>query len=297
MLLTQVSQGNGLTRGVIGVMQEEMPILDILEFMNTAAEAVQYKQTPGQSAGGEYRTKGSEYSTPKDRNISQGSTGVVLFGEQSTIDKFDKQTHNNIPQLRSARINQAARDVAIGFVNELFNGAGPGSNELTGFVNLVDSSYSINADTNGLAIRTNTDTFFELLNEHLWNESYQGMSMNKQLYAFLVNEAGKRHALTWDKNEFGVPVASYDGIPFYPVTNTAIPNTETVGTSNDCTSLYFFRVGELRDVTIHTTMGVEVTDYEAAPGSVIEKALVEFYGQSVMYNQDAIKRLAGLRLA
>lgn len=296
MRLDAISRNDDLHRGVIQVMIDAMPILGALEFLNTPAEAIQYKQTAARSAGGEYRTKGNEYASTTDRNIAQGSSGIAYFGEVSKIDKADKQTHNNIPQLRTARINNAAKDVAEGLVNELFSGAGPGSDELTGFINLVDNAYSLAIDTNGTDIRANEAKFIEFIDQNIFDFGADLFSMNGQIYAFMVNLARRMHALNWEKNEFGTRVAYWDNVPFFPVSSTAIPNTETQGTNSDCTSLYAVKVGEMEDVTIHSTVGVDVTDYEAAPGTVTEKAMVEFYGQNIMYNQDAVLQLKGLRL-
>lgn len=294
--LSAVSRNENLTRGILQVMLMEEPILGALEYMNGSAEAIQYKVKPAASAGGGYRTKGNEYTGSTDRNIAQGSAGLAMFGEVSTLDKFDKQTHNDIPQLRTARINAAAEDVAIGMANELFLGAGPGSNEFSGFSNLVDTDFSELISTDGLDVRTNETQALEFIDEKMAEHDPDFLSFNRKFYAWLVNVARRLHALTWEKDEFGIPVANYNGVPFYPVSNTAITNTETEGTSTDCTSMYFIKTGELRDVTIWTTAGVDVTDYEAAPGSVTEKAMVEFYGQSVIYNEDAIVRLRGFRL-
>lgn len=93
-------------------------------------------------------------------------------------------------------------------------------------------------------------------------------------------------------------VTSYHGIPIIPAGKrlsgpAVIGNNETVGTSTDCTSLYFPKFGTRRDVTAATSTGLDVVD-NGRQGTAYE-TLVELDVDLVVTNPNSLMRLSGLR--
>jgi len=91
-------------------------------------------------------------------------------------------------------------------------------------------------------------------------------------------------------NEVPVRPAGYDRNG-----NRVLPHTETVGTSNNCTSLYAVRFGEKADVTMATNVGVEVSDLGIV--GVHYTHNVDFDADLSILNDKAAARLEGIIIA
>jgi hypothetical protein len=108
-----------------------------------------------------------------------------------------------------------------------------------------------------------------------------------------------REFVTYKANEFGILIPYYREIPIVDsgidkAGADIITNTETLGTSTDCTSIYAVRFGERSNLTIATNIGLEIADLGLVGN---------FYTHSVELDADlglcddtAIARLEGIRL-
>jgi len=288
---------SALTKGPLAAALKAEPFLGYVEFYPTAAEAVAYKDTDDPTGGLQSRAKGADYAGgDDDLNKTPGSSAVKLLGLPVAIDKLEMQTHMDIPALKTSKMLSVARNFGPKLAAKMHNGTGAG-NELPGFPELVDAGFDIALATNGLDLNTaaNVNIFFRLLDQYIAEVNPQVITMNPLMWSFFQEKARERHALTWDKNEFGIPVSRYALVPIIPIRQAGITQTETQGTSEDCTSIYMLRFAELDDVCFHTTVGLDVTDIQMLDNEVIKKGNMELYGIPVRYKKDSIVRLKGAR--
>lgn len=93
-------------------------------------------------------------------------------------------------------------------------------------------------------------------------------------------------------------VTAYHGIPVINAGKrlsggSVVGNAETVGTSTDCTSLYFPKFGTRKDVTAATSTGLDVVDNGRV--GVAYQTVVELDVDLVVADPKALMRLSGLR--
>ena len=299
MKLAAISPNDVVTAAVIMAMMLEVPFLNNLEFMRTTSEAVPYKPTDVADMTGEFRAKGSDWAGATPISHTPTSAALGIFGEPVTIDKFEKQTHMDIPALKTAKMRSVGKALAKDLVKYVFTGSGA-SNQWKGITPIVETSglgIEVALATNGLDLNTtsNWQTFFMTLNEYIAAYNPSVIAMNPTFWTWFTWVAEERHALTWAKNEYGQMIHYYNGIPIIPIRGSAIPSTETQGTSSDCTSLYLLKFGELSDITIYTTMGIDVTDFVKVGSSPLEEGAIDIAMTPVLYNNDALIRIKGAR--
>lgn len=294
MRLGQVSASDQLTQAVVRQMLAFSIFLGFLEFFNVQSEAVPYKTVDDPSGSILARAKGTDFASSTSLNKTQASATIKLLGLPVTIDKVERQTHNNIPALMERRILSVARNFAGKLESLLFTADGS-SNFITGFTSLCDAGYSIAAAANGLDINTDSKSFLMLLDQYIEAQHGTGViAVAPKMHAWM-NYNARQIGATWNLTDYGVPIMTYNGIPVVSIGNSGIPITEDQGTATGkCTSVYLLKFGEEDNVSIPTTVGVDVTPVEVHGTKTIEDGLIELYGQPVLYRTDAIIRIKGL---
>ena len=171
----------------------------------------------------------------------------------------------------------------------------------------VPGGQKITAAENGLAVPLGNDNasktaqqkFLEAINQLIQkvDGGAQALFMNAFVLSRLTTIA--REFIQWQPNTFGMLVPYYNGVPLrdagYDKTgDLVIPNDETVGNNNDCTSVYAVRFGEAGDLSIATNVGVEVKDLGLV--GVHYTHSVEFDADLVLLNDLAVARLEGIEV-
>jgi hypothetical protein len=298
MKLDRISVGTGdNVSAVANEILRESPFLAELEFFRTSAEAVAYKETDDPSGSMQARTKANEYGTKESLNKTPQSEAIKMHGLPVTIDKLELQTHYDIPSLMQSKMLGVARRFAKELEALVHNGTGA-DGKIKGLSVLASEDETF-AETDGVDLSTSEGEkwFFRQLDMRIAETDPDALSMAPLMWAWMQEKARERHALTWDKNEFGAPILKYAGRPMYAIRNNGIPFTEDQGAATGkCTSFYLSKFAELDDLCYHTTVGVDVTDLEIRGSMVKQEGMIELYGTPVKYRKHAVNRIAGLYL-
>lgn len=170
---------------------------------------------------------------------------------------------------------------AVGYEKLLFEGTGE-SNQIKGLRNIINGSDLPGfTDTTRLADAqeavggsakscdlTNTNNYGKFI-EYLYAQIVKvdnpaGLVMNTSLYARMWTIARKEQILGETRDLFGVPVATFNGIPMIRVLDGTITNSEPDNDTtpkNETTSLYIMSPGERR-VSLVTNSGLYWIDYD-----------------------------------
>lgn len=304
MKLNQISASEQITQQVVSAMISRSTVLEFAEFYSIIGNA-DYTRKAASATGGKFRALNSDYI---DNKVNPAFANPVLkiLGDKVQVDKAHERRGADVPSVRARELLNFAKNLGKQFQNYFFNGTGTGD-EFTGLKLLVPTGQIITAAENGLSVQLGNDNtsktsqqkFLELINKLIQNVEggAQVLFGNSYFVSRLTTIA--REFISWQINEFGTLIPFYNGVAIRDVGNDkngnlVIPQTETVGTSNDCTSVYAVRFGEASDLSIATNVGVEIKDLGLV--GVHYTHSVELDAALSLLDDYAVAKLEGIRL-
>lgn len=320
MLLQAIStarQGVGsnpaLQQTALGAMISAVPILSYAEFysMQGTADVVPLNSTV---AGGAGRTLNNDY-TAVNTEVNTRTVTPRILGDLVKTDVQLERQFTGIEGIASERERQLisfSRGIGRYFTDQLFNGNNTAP-QLNGIVAQVVAGQTLELGTadgdtvpvgNSDANVTKQETFLEKLYEliNLVPDGAQVLVMSGKMIARLQAIGRSYVNITQVNDAFGVPqqFTSFNGVPIINAgfkkdnSTLVIGNAETVGESDDCTSIYAIRFGERENVTLATNIGLQV--YDRGLVGVHYTTQVEMDVNVLVQNDKAVARLEGIRL-
>lgn len=304
MKLNQISANDEVTQLVISKMMERSTVLQYAEFYSMSGNA-EYARKAATASGGQFRAIDADYAT---NNVSPDYSNPALriLGDQVQVDQAHERRGYDINSVRATELLNFAINLGKQFQCYFFNGDSLSfTNQFDGLKLITPASQVVVAAQNGLSIDTgNSDAakgrqqkFLELIDTLI--ETVDGgaeaLFMDSRTLSRLNSIA--REYITFQQNQFGQPVRTYNGIPIVPSGydkngSRIITHTEVSGTASNTTSIYAVRFGERADMTIATNIGVDVQDLGIVGPFYTHK--VEMDVAPVLLNDKAVARLSGL---
>lgn len=317
MKLNQLSGSDGqgaenpaLRSAALLAMITEVPYLGLAEFYPVSGNADSVRKGDAVTGAGENRAIGSGYTAHDSANTDVTAT-LRVIGDRLRTDQAIERRGANAVSKRAADFQSMAKSIGRHLFDQIINGDNTGQN-LVGLKSLVPAGQKIDIAQNGLVISYgNSDTakksqqlIVAKIEEMLGrlNGPATMLIMDLQLISRL-RAIARDHFITSNvRNPFGVEMTmvSFAGIPIVPSGFAAngstriIPFTETVGSSNDCGSIYAVRCGEGENWTHPTNVGVVVKDHGLV-GTNYETTL-ELDVANMLQNDFAVAKLQGLRI-
>lgn len=317
MKLDQISKLTGRSVGLLSKMVTLTPLLQFVEFRQDYSTSL---NTPDKSSfsGSAARNVGSNFvkdlQTPNPEKVLLAS-----YGREVAVDdlyKFDADISGSPVSLQryyDRQLSAAAIRLATEIQNAMLAGSGVAP-QMLGISNFVkdaaaggqtaalgfttDEQAAMNTQV-GLQLNTtaNQDAFLEILYKELAKvPGANAIVCNVNLAARLTTIAKRVGAAGESLSSFGVPVNTFNNVPIVALPTDAIPQTESDGTNNDCTSLYILRNAEELGVAFNTNSGLQFqdfTDYQTSPQGV---ARLQINLNLVVERTDALRRLSRIRL-
>lgn len=304
MKLSQLSPADELTSLVLRSMAERANVLQFAEFYRISGNA-EFTRKAATASGGHFRMINDNYPD----NVASPdfiNTTLKILGDLVQVDQAHERRGYDVSSVRASELLNFARNLGKQFQMFFFNGnSSVNADEFDGIKKLTPVTQRIVAATNGLSLDTgNSDTaktkqqrFLELLDQLIESveSGAQTLFMDGKTLSRLSTIA--RDCITTEQNEFGNPVKYYNGIPVlsagYGITGERIlPHNESCGTSANCTSIYALRFGERADLSIATSIGIDVQDIGLVGSFYTHK--VELDASPVLLNDKALARLEGV---
>ena len=225
--------------GVIETIIKESPILQALPFIEIQGNGLTYNQeaTAPQAAFFDVGDTWTE-STP---TFEQKTAQLKIMGGDADIDNFLLATRSNLQDLEAAVVQLKAKAVRQLFEDTFINGnSSTNPKAFDGIDRLCESSQTISMGANGGTLTL--DKLDELID--LVKGGKPDMLLMSRRSRRILNRLARQSGgfLETDRNEFGQMVQFYDGIPIGIC--DYIPDNQTVGTSNDCSTIYALQFGE-----------------------------------------------------
>jgi HK97 family phage major capsid protein len=279
-----------LVAGVIETMAQESPVLQRLPFVEIVGNGLTYNREDTAPTAAFYDV-GDDWAedTP---TFEQVTSVLKILGGDADIDNFLKTTRSNVQDLEAAVVQLKARAVQTLFDDTFVNGdEGGDPNSFDGIDALAVAGQTVSMGTNGDSL--SLEKLDELVDKIRGGKPDILLMSRRTRRALNVLARTSGTFLEADRDDFGQMMQFYDGIPIG--VNDYISDAQTVGTSNDCTTVYAAQFGEgaLSGLTAPGGLTVErVGSLETKDASRIR---VKWYASIALFNTVKLAKLIGVR--
>lgn len=280
-----------LLTGVIETIAQESPVLQRLPFIEIVGNGLTYNRENA-APSADFYDVGDDWdeSTP---TFTQATATLKILGGDADIDNFLKSTRSNLQDLEAAVVQLKSKAVQSLFDDTFVNGDDSvNAKSFDGIDVLCGGGQTVSMGTNGGTLT------LEKLDELI--DTVRGGKPDLLLMSRrsrrTLNELARDSGgfLEADRDEFGQMVQFYDGIPIG--LNDFISDEQTVGTSDDCSTIFAMQFGEgaLSGLTAPGGLTVErVGSLETKDASRIR---VKWYAGLALFNSVKLAKLVGVRV-
>lgn len=292
-----------LARYVIDRMIAENAIWSVAQWYTMRGNAdAPYKAGSG-SAGGT-RNIGSDFSTTT-ANPTTDTFSLAIYGGKVATDIAFARRGDDLGTERTRQLAQEASAISRGLVNDLVNGDGA-AGHLRGLATTAPSVTFGGANGGEFPAddKKKIAAFLEFLRRQMIYTGCNCIIANSDFIGRL--EMIEKEHVRYDSVQSAFDDAqlntlrTYKTVPLIDagfnrdMSGLVIDNTETVGTSTDCTSIYLVRWGEKTDLSLATNVGMQVKDLGVQGSAYVTQ--IEIDVQVAYLSPRAALRIKGIRL-
>lgn len=287
--------------GIIEIYAGSSSILSMLPFESISGNALKYNRESSLPGVG-FRGVNEAY-TASTGVLNPMTESLVIAGGDLDVDKFIIDTMG--ADQRSVQESMKARSLSLAWTNKFFNGDSTSDpREFDGLKNRVVGDQLIAAGSTDGGTALSLAKLDEALDQTM-NPTYIIMNKKmKRLFNAAVRGSTLGHQIMIDRNEFGIPIMSYAGLPILTVDldnegSSIITNTETSYTSSAWggtatgTSIYIVSIGPDMLTGIQNG-GMDVRDLGELQTSPLYRTRIEWYNGIAIYNGRAVTRLGSI---
>jgi hypothetical protein len=277
-------------QGVIETVIQDSPILQALPFVEITGNGLTYNRENA-AATAAFFDVGDTWteSTP---TFTQITATLKIVGGDADIDNYLLMTRSNIQDLQSAVISLKAKAVQQKFEDTFVNGdTGVDAKSFDGIDKLSTGGQIATMGANGATLTlAKLDELVDLLKGGKPDLLMMSKRTRRGLNALARASGG---FLETDRNEFGQMVQFYDGVPIGVC--DFISDAKTVGTSNDCSTIYAMSFGEGGLAGITAPGGLIVETVGSLETKDATRTRVKWYVSMALFNALKLAKLTGVR--
>jgi HK97 family phage major capsid protein len=279
-----------ILQGVIETIVQDSPILQALPFIEITGNGLTYNRE-NTNPNAAFFDVGDTWSeaTP---TFTQITATLKIIGGDADIDNFLLTTRSNIQDLQAAVIRLKAKAVQQKFVDTFIYGdSAVDTKSFDGIDKLTTGGQQATMGVNGATLTlAKLDELIDLVK----GGPPQLLVMSKRTRRGLNNLARTTGGfLETDRNEFGQMVQFYDGVPIG--VSDFISDTKTVGSSNDCSTIYAMQLGEGALAGLTAPGGLEVETIGSLETKDATRTRVKWYVSAALFNTIKVAKLIGVR--
>jgi hypothetical protein len=279
-----------LQTGVIETVIKESPVLQYLPFVEIVGNGLTYNQENA-AATAAFFDVGDTWteSTP---TFTQQTATLKILGGDADIDNFLIATRSNVQDLEAAIVKLKAKAVQQMFDDTFINGnASTNPKSFDGIDRLTIAGQTVSMGTNGATL---TLAKLDELVDAVKGGKPDLLVMSKRSRRTMNNLARASGGfLETDRNEFGLMVQLYDGIPIG--ISDSISDTQTQGTSTDCSTIYAVQFGEGGLAGVSAPGGLQVERVGSLEVRDATRTRVKWYVSLALFNTLKLAKLTGVR--
>jgi len=279
-----------LLTGVIETIIKDSPILQSLPFIEIVGNGLTYNRENAAATAAFYDV--GDTWTESTPTFTQITTVLKIVGGDADIDNFLLSTRSNVQDLEAAVVQLKAKAVQQKFEDTFVNGdTSVDAKSFDGIDKLCDAGQTVSMGTNGATLTlAKLDEVIDLVK----GGKPDVLLMSKRTRRTLNNLARTAGGfLEADRNEFGQMVQFYDGIPVGIC--DFISDAKTVGTSNDCSTVYAVRLGEGALAGLTSPGGLQVERVGSLETKDATRTRIKWYCSMALFNTLKLSKLIGVR--
>jgi len=231
---------DALLVGVIETIIKDSPILQALPFIEIVGNGLTYNRESTAATASFYDV--GDTWTESTPTFSQITATLKIMGGDADIDNYLVATRSNIQDLEAAVIELKAKAVRDLFEETFISGDSTANPKAFDGIDVTcESGQTLSMGVNGGSLTL--DKLDELV-DTIKGGKPQMLLMSRRSRRKLtaLSRATGSGFLETDRNQFGQMVQFYDAVPLG--VNDWIPDDQTVGTSEDCSTIYAVQFGE-----------------------------------------------------
>jgi|FLYL01.1.fsa_nt_gi hypothetical protein len=279
-----------LLTGVVETIIKDSPVLQRLPFIEIVGNGLTYNREATAPAAAFFDV--GETWTESTPTFTQQTVTLKIMGGDADIDNFLIATRSNLQDLEAAVVQLKAKAVRQLFETTFISGdATANPKAFDGLDKLVDPTQSISMGANGGSLTL--DKLDELVD--LVKGGKPDLLVMSRRSRRILNKLARNSGslLETDRDEFGTMLTFYDGIPIG--VSDYISDAQTVGTSNDCSTIYAFQMGEGALSGLTSPGGLQVERVGSLETKDATRTRIKWYASLALFNAVKLARLTGVR--
>jgi len=279
-----------LLTGVIETVVQDSPVLQVAPFIEIVGNGLTYNRENAAATAAFYDV--GDTWTESTPTFTQITATLKILGGDADIDNFLMATRSNLQDLEAAIVQLKAKALQQKFEDTFVNGdTAVDAKSFDGVDKLCTGGQAISMGTNGATL---TLAKLDELVDTIKGGKPQLLLMSKRSRRTLNSLARSAGAfLETDRNEFGQMVQFYDGIPIGVC--DYISDAKTVGTSNDCSTVYAMQFGEGALAGLTAPGGLTVERVGSLETKDATRTRVKWYVSLALFNTLKLAKLIGVR--
>lgn len=280
-----------LLAGVIETIVKESPVLQVLPFIEVVGNGLTYNQENTAPAAAFYSVGDSwAESTP---TFTQVTATLKIVGGDADVDNYLRATRSNVQDLEAAVVQLKAKAVRAKFEDTFVNGdVTADAKSFDGIDRLTTASQSVAMGTNGATLTL--DKLDELIDKVVDGKPHMLlMSRRSRRKLTALSRASGSGLLVSDRNEFGMVLDYYDGVPIG--VSDHITDDNRVGTSTDTSAIYALQFGEGAVAGLTGPGGLVAERVGSLESKDATRVRVKWYVAIASFNNLKLAKLTGVR--
>ena len=293
LLLTEAAKlsNDVLLTGVIETIIQESPMLQTLPFIEVVGNGLTYNQENAAPTAAFFNP--GDTWTESTPTFTQVTATLKILGGDADIDNFARATRSNLQDLEAAVVHLKAKALRTKFEDTFIEGdSGVDPKSFDGIDKLATGGQTVSMGTDGGTLTLDKlDEAIDLVKEGKPHLLLMSRRSRRKLTS--ISRATGSGLLVTDRNEFGQMMEFYDGIPV--AINDYIPDTKTVGSSTDCSSIYALQSGEGAVAGLTAPGGLTVERVGSLESKDATRIRVKWYVAIAVFNALKLAKLVGVR--
>ena len=280
-----------LLQGVIETVIKDSPVLQTLPFIEIVGNGLTYNRERAAPTVGFYAVGDTwAESTP---TFSQLTATLSIMGGDADVDNYLATTRSNIQDLEAAVVQLKARAIQHKFEDTFINGDSDTDSDAFDGVNiLATGDQALTMGQNGGSLTLDKlDELIDTVKGGKPDMILMSRRSRRKLNS-LARTSGSGVVVS-DRDEFGQMVQYYDGIAIG--VNDWISDTQTVGTSADCSAVFAYQAGEGSLVGLTSPGGLQVEPVGNLETKDARRTRVKWYVSLALFNTAKLAKLTGVR--
>jgi len=277
-----------LLQGVVETVIYDSPVLQVLPFAEIVGNGLTYNQENEAATAGFYDVGDTwSESTP---TFTQQTASLKILGGDADVDNFLAATRSNVQDLEAAVIQLKAKAVQQMFDGTFINGDSDSSDEFDGLDKLCIANQTVSMGANGGTLTL--PKLDELIDKIRGGKPHM-LLMSKRSRRKLTTLQRNLGSIEMSQDQFGNFVSLYNGIPIG--VNDWITDNKTVGTSNDCSTIYAVQYGEGALMGLTSPGGLQVERIGSLETKDATRTRVKWYCSLALFSSVKLAGLTGVR--